>query len=107
MIRIFLDDPLFGGLHGPELTGSHDLTDITSAGQRPFPAGITARGKSHWLTKESHEKETGTMSRRADGKTETAADSKFFDLRESGYTGPVDQDGNPVEDMDQWIRDHS
>jgi hypothetical protein len=24
---------------------------------------------------------------------ETAADTRFFDLRESGYDGPVDQDG--------------
>lgn len=32
--------------------------------------------------------------RRPDGKPGTAADKRFFDLRESGYTGPVDQDGN-------------
>lgn len=32
--------------------------------------------------------------RRTDGKPETAKDRKFFDLRESGYTGPIDQDGN-------------
>ena len=43
--------------------------------------------------------------RRADGKPETANDRKFFDLRESGYTGPIDHNGNPVEDLDQWIRD--
>jgi hypothetical protein len=47
------------------------------------------------------------MTRRVDGKPETAADSKFFDLRESGFEGPIDQDGNAVEDMDQWIKDHS
>ena len=46
-------------------------------------------------------------SRRADGKPETAKDKKFFDLRESGYTGWIDQDGNAVEDLDQWIEDHS
>ena len=34
-----------------------------------------------------------TMSRRFDGRPETDADKRFFDLRESGYTGPVDQDG--------------
>lgn len=34
--------------------------------------------------------------RRIDGKPETDADRKFFDLRESGYTGPIDQDGNAV-----------
>ena len=36
-------------------------------------------------------------SRRVDGKPETAADKKFFDLRESGYDGPIDQDGNKAE----------
>jgi hypothetical protein len=33
------------------------------------------------------------MTRRPDGKPETPADTRFFDLRESGYTGPIDQDG--------------
>ncbi len=37
-----------------------------------------------------------TWTRRADGKPETAADKRFFGLRESGYDGPVDQDGNKV-----------
>lgn len=37
--------------------------------------------------------------RRVDGKPETEADRKFFDLRESGYTGPIDQDGNPSTDQ--------
>ena len=32
--------------------------------------------------------------RRPDGKPETDADKRFFDLRASGYTGPIDQDGN-------------
>jgi hypothetical protein len=34
------------------------------------------------------------MTRRPDGQPETPADQKFFDLRESGYRGPIDQDGN-------------
>lgn len=46
-------------------------------------------------------------SRRADGKPETAKDKKFFDLRESGFTGPIDQGGNAVEDLDRWIEEHS
>jgi hypothetical protein len=46
-------------------------------------------------------------SRRADGKAETARDKKFFDLRQSGYKGPIDHKGNKVEDMDEWIKDHS
>jgi hypothetical protein len=46
-------------------------------------------------------------SRRADGKSETAKDKKFFDLRESGYEGPIDHNGNTVADLLQWIKDHS
>lgn len=34
-------------------------------------------------------------SRRYDGQPETEADRRFFDLRESGYQGPIDQDGYP------------
>jgi hypothetical protein len=33
-------------------------------------------------------------SRRWDRAPETEKDAKFFDLRESGYTGWIDQDGN-------------
>jgi hypothetical protein len=36
--------------------------------------------------------------RRVDGKPETDADKRFFDLRESGSTGPVNQDGYAVSD---------
>jgi hypothetical protein len=36
-----------------------------------------------------------------------AADRKWRELRESGYTGPIDHNGNKVEDMAQWIKDHS
>jgi hypothetical protein len=39
---------------------------------------------------------TQTNTRRANGKPETAADKRFFDLRESGYTGPIDRDGRKV-----------
>jgi hypothetical protein len=35
-------------------------------------------------------------SRRWDGTPETAADARFFGARESGYTGPIDQDGHRV-----------
>ena len=37
-------------------------------------------------------------SRRVDGKPETDADKRFFDLRESGYAGPIDQDGNATNE---------
>ncbi len=33
------------------------------------------------------------------------ADERFRELRDSGWTGPIDQDGNKVEDLDQWIND--
>ena len=46
-------------------------------------------------------------SRRADGKPETAKDKKFFDLRESGETRPIDHNGNVVKDQAKWIADHS
>lgn len=36
------------------------------------------------------------LTRRVDGRAETAADTRFFDVREAGYTGPIDQDGYPV-----------
>jgi hypothetical protein len=35
-------------------------------------------------------------SRRWDGEPETPAETRFFDLRGSGYMGPIDQDGNAV-----------
>lgn len=34
--------------------------------------------------------------RRWDGEPETEFDARFFGLRESGYTGPIDQDGYAV-----------
>jgi hypothetical protein len=37
--------------------------------------------------------------RRFDGKPETDADRRFYDLRESGYTGTIDQDGYPVASL--------
>jgi hypothetical protein len=35
-------------------------------------------------------------SRRWDATPETSRDRKCFDLRESGYTGPIDSNGNAV-----------
>ncbi len=35
-------------------------------------------------------------SRNWDRSPETARDTRFHDLRDSGYTGPIDQDGNAV-----------
>ncbi|GLZ36348.1 hypothetical protein Lesp02_85350 [Lentzea sp. NBRC 105346] len=39
---------------------------------------------------------SNARSRRWDKKPETDADTRFFDLREAGYTGPIDQDGYAV-----------
>jgi hypothetical protein len=36
------------------------------------------------------------LTRRFDGKPETERDTRFFDLRESGWTGGIDQDGQAV-----------
>jgi hypothetical protein len=38
--------------------------------------------------------------RRPDGQPETGADTRFFDLRESGYEGPIDRDGNIPDPQD-------
>jgi hypothetical protein len=35
-------------------------------------------------------------SRNWDGSPETDADRRFHDLRDSGYTGPIDENGSPV-----------
>lgn len=37
-------------------------------------------------------------------KTDTSAE-QFRPLRDSGYTGWIDQDGNAVANVDQWITD--
>ena len=44
------------------------------------------------------------LTRRFDGLPETEADRRFFDLRASGYTGWIDQDGYPVTDLDAWLK---
>ncbi len=44
----------------------------------------------------SGKRDTWTRTRRVDGKPETVADARFFDLREAGYDGPIDQDGRKV-----------
>lgn len=38
--------------------------------------------------------------RRPDGRPETDRDRRFFDLRDAGYLGPIDQDHHPVASMD-------
>jgi hypothetical protein len=38
----------------------------------------------------------GQPTRSVAGRPETNADRRFFDLREAGYLGPIDQDGHPA-----------
>jgi len=40
-----------------------------------------------------------------DGKPETAADKRFFDLRASGYTGPINEDGRKLPLSLRGLRD--
>jgi hypothetical protein len=47
---------------------------------------------------------TQTGTRRVDGKPETPADKRFFDLRESGYTGPITRDGRKPDMADPQQR---
>jgi hypothetical protein len=41
---------------------------------------------------------------KSDNNDRRNADKKFFELRNSGYKGPIDQDGNKVKDVDAWIK---
>lgn len=45
-----------------------------------------------------------TKSRRWDGEPESEADRKFFDLRASGYRGPIDEKGNAVDEHEMRRR---
>jgi hypothetical protein len=44
------------------------------------------------------------QSRRSDGKPETSAEKRFFDLRESGYRGPIDEHGHRVDNPEAQRR---
>ncbi|MGH3937417.1 MAG: hypothetical protein ACRDTG_02085 [Pseudonocardiaceae bacterium] len=37
----------------------------------------------------------------------TPTAKRFFTLRESGWTGWIDQDGYTVEDLNQWLAQHN
>ena len=77
----------------------------TRSGARSATAWLAAMAAPRWEKREHRplmfrkvreDEETGT--RRLDGEPEAGADKRFFDLRESGYTGPVNQDGYAVPD---------
>lgn len=40
-----------------------------------------------------------TTTRTWDGSPETEADTRFFDLRDGGYSGPIDQDGRAADTL--------
>jgi hypothetical protein len=44
------------------------------------------------------------MARNAQDKA--VATAKFFALRDSGYTGAIDHNGDPVPDVDAWIEQY-
>ena len=50
-------------------------------------------------------REQQARTRRPDGRPETARDRRFFDLRESGYTGPINQDGRKPDMSDPRERE--
>ena len=114
MLAPFLDDPLFEGIPRPGLTGSPGLTDITFAGQRHVMPlrRLVEKATGRDGISQQEEQEMGFFSKSTSGsgrpaEERAAADKKWRALRESGYKGPVDHNGNAVEDMDQWIKDHS
>jgi hypothetical protein len=81
-----------------------DVADVLVSSEQPpsclCPECITGLDVDRPAIPDDHpspdEEQDMTATRRLDGKPEIAADTRFFDLRESGYTGPVDQDGHPV-----------
>jgi hypothetical protein len=69
------------------------------AGDQPYAAPGLAQRFTAWRQRRrlyGRTPDAPRPSRRVDGRPETDADTRFFDLRASGYDGPVDQDGRPV-----------
>jgi hypothetical protein len=77
----------------------------TRASARSATAWLVSKTAPRWENRERRplmfrklREDDATGTRRLDGKPETDADKRFFDLRESGYTGPINQDGYAVSD---------
>jgi hypothetical protein len=77
----------------------------TRSGARSATAWLVSRAGPRWASREHRplmfrklRQDEATGTRRLDGKPETDADKRFFDLREAGYTGPINQDGYAVPD---------
>ena len=80
-------------------------TAATARHGRTVHAWLVSKAAPRWENREHRplmfrklREDEATGTRRVDGKPETDADKRFFDLRESGYTGPVNQDGYAVSD---------
>ncbi len=73
---------------------TRDQVAIIRAAAATGNAARAAAERASCTTEKEHSMSTET--RRIDGRPETDADRRFFDLRESGYTGPIDQDGYAV-----------
>jgi hypothetical protein len=71
--------------------GRSATSSLTAWASRRWDARRPVTGGMGWAEPGATAERQAT--RRPDGKPETDADARFFDLRESGYTGPVDQDG--------------
>lgn len=64
----------------------------------PSPAGLPGGGPIPIRPEGEPGTPAGSRnSRRWDGEPETERDGRFFNLRESGYRGPIDQDGNAAD----------
>ena len=62
-------------------------------GEKVVSMDVIDPGQSGGSAGRGGDKNPPKSSRRIDGKPETEKDKRFFDLRESGYRGPIDQDG--------------
>ncbi|SRR5579875_482831 len=84
-------------------TGATWAASSLAARTRSAAGHLASRAESRWQARQPEPPvltttgtaETGQVpTRRVDGQPETDADRRFSDLRESGCTGPIDQDGN-------------
>jgi hypothetical protein len=103
------DDPTDSPAGGPAGDGDGDVALVDDVDQGEPGGGEPAEGFGYG---EGGGYDAPTppappvRSRRVDRAPETDADRRFFDLRASGYRGPIDSDGNAVGDdwADQQLR---
>jgi hypothetical protein len=88
--------PTAASMPGPASTPAAATGPDAGTGDPAPPQQIIAATRTGQAEPGSHEETTMRTTRRPDRKPETPADTRFFDLRERGYTGPIDQDGYAV-----------